>query len=103
MSVRGLRLLCIPAVIIAALTVGAELPSPTTTGISLNSKKIWCCLAAGRGYHADSARPRHLLRPGRRKDSTNQSATHVHSGLNSSSDYSDATAIVSAAESNYCP
>jgi hypothetical protein len=102
MFVRGLRLLCIPAVITAALTVGSGVAAADDDGYLAQLKKIGVVWQSG--GDTTLIQLGHAICSDRAAGKTpDQLATDVHSGLNSSFNYSDATAIVSAAESNYCP
>lgn len=101
-TVCGLRMLCIPAFVAAALTVGSGVAAADDDGYLGQLKKIgvvWqpggegTLISLGHAICSDRA-------AGKTPD---ELATDVHSGLNSSFNYGDATAIVSAAESNYCP
>lgn len=101
-AVCGLRMLCIPAVVAAALTVGSGVAVADDDGYLGQLKKIgvvWqpggegTLISLGHAICSDRA-------AGKTPD---ELATDVHSGLTSSFNYGDATAIVSAAESNYCP
>lgn len=102
MSVRGLRLITIPALVAAALTIGSGVAVADDDGYLAQLKKIGVVWQPG----GDSTLIAlgHAICANRSAGQTpDQLAADVHSGLNSSFNYGDATAIVSAAESNYCP
>ncbi|SPM41500.1 hypothetical protein X425_00812 [Mycobacterium numidiamassiliense] len=102
MSVRGLRLLCIPAAIAAVLTAGSGVATADDDGYLAQLKKIGVVWQPGGDSTLISLG--HAICSNRAAGQTpDQLAADVHSGLNSSFSYADATAIVSAAESNYCP
>lgn len=101
-AVCGLRLLGIPAVVAAALTLGSGIASADDDGYLAQLKKIGVVWQSG----GDSTLIQlgHAICSDRAAGKTpDELATDVKSGLSSSFTYSDAAAIVSAAESNYCP
>ncbi|QGW33013.1 hypothetical protein MAA44156_02815 [Mycobacterium avium subsp. avium] len=102
MSVCGLRMLCIPAAVAAALTVGSGIAVADDDGYLAQLKKIG--VAWQPGGDTTLIQLGHAICSDRAAGKTpDELAADVHSGLNSSFNYADATAIVSAAESNYCP
>ncbi|HET9888974.1 MAG TPA: DUF732 domain-containing protein [Mycobacterium sp.] len=102
-AVCGLRTFGIPAVVAAALILGSGVAAAEGDDGYLGQLKkigvVWqpggegTLISLGHAICSDRA-------AGKTPD---ELATDVHSGLNSSFNYADATAIVSAAESNYCP
>jgi Protein of unknown function (DUF732) len=102
-SVRGLRLLTIPTIVAASLTMGTGIAVADETGYLNQMQKIgvvWPSggegkvLALGHAICSDRA-------AGKTPDDLAKDVQNALSGGGFS--YSDATAIVSAAESNLCP
>lgn len=97
-----LHLLAVPAVVAAALTVGSGVAAADDDGYLAQLKKIGVTWQPGGESSLISLG--HAICSDRAAGKTpDELATDVKSGLNSSFNYGDATAIVSAAESNYCP
>jgi hypothetical protein len=102
MSVRGLHLITVPALVAAALTIGSGVAAADDDGYLAQLKKVGVVWQSG--GDTTLIQLGHAICSDRAGGKTpDQLATDVHSMLNSSFSYSDATAIVSAAESNYCP
>lgn len=98
MSVRGLRLLCIPAVVAAALTVG--------TGIAVADDDSYIAQMTKLGFSGDKDTMialAHAICSDRSTGDTPDQLAHVVQTKFTNATYQDATAAVSAAESAYCP
>ena len=98
MSGRRLRLLSIPAVVAASLTVGTGVAVADDDSYSLKSK-VGHEVADKR--LPDRARTRHLRRP-QQRSTPDQWPRVVQTKFTNANDQ-EATAAVSAAESAYCP
>jgi hypothetical protein len=98
MSVRGLRLLTIPAVVAAALTVGS--------GVAVADDDAYIAQMTKLGFSGDRdgmIALAHAICSDRSSGYTPDQLAKVVETKFTNATYQDATAAVSAAESAYCP